>query len=195
MHRLFVCLVCLMSAASFATDEAYIANIGANVAARANGYATDIQHINQAIGATQQTPEEPIATHLHKFGRVLVFLSFSMPERSLSAWLMQCKQSGATPIIRGLINHSFQQTLVALQSLGQKTGVGVQLDPVLFQTFSIAQVPAVVYVKDIPECPSNMNCLPASFDRIYGDVTLDYALEHMNDTQLDHMVHRLRGES
>lgn len=201
MYRLIVCLVSLMSTAVFAADDTYITNIGANVTARANEYAAEIRQITRQTynhDLTKNSSEEPIATHLHKYGQVLVFLSFSMPEQSLSAWLTQCKRSGATPVIRGLINHSFKETLMAVQSLGQKTGIGVQLDPVLFQTFSITQVPAVVYVKDTPECPANMNCLPASFDRMYGDVTLDYALEHMNDEQSSEfnlIVQRLRGES
>ena len=97
--------------------------------------------------------QESIAKHLKKVSQVLVFLSFSMPERSLHAWLLQCKQSGATPVIRGLIHNSFKETITTIQKLSQKTGIGMQQDPILFNTFAITAVPAVVYVKDIPLCP------------------------------------------
>ena len=50
-----------------------------------------------------------------------------MPEKSLQAWLLQCKQSGATPVIRGLIHNSFKETMTAIQTLSKKTGIGMQL--------------------------------------------------------------------
>jgi conjugal transfer pilus assembly protein TrbC len=125
--------------------------------------------------------DEPIAKHLQKVSSVLVFLSFSMPEKSLEAWLLQCKQIGATPVIRGLLNNSFRATMTRIQVLAQKTGMGIQLDPILFKTFNVQYVPAVVYIKDMPECPSNMNCKPVDFDVLYGDVTLDYALDKLGE--------------
>ena len=129
-----------------------------------------------------------------------MFLSFSIPEKSLHAWLLQCKKSGATPVIRGLINNSFKDTMTKIQLLSKKTGAGIQLDPILFKTFEITKVPAVVYVKDNPECPSNMNCKEVVYDSFYGDVSLDYALEKIkddqasNDSVLDQMIFRLRGD-
>ncbi|HHS7962827.1 TPA: type-F conjugative transfer system pilin assembly protein TrbC, partial [Legionella pneumophila] len=91
-------------------------------------------------------------------------------------------------------------TMTAIQTLSKKTGIGMQLDPILFKTFDIAMVPAVVYVKDTPACPANMDCKPVSYDSLYGDVSLDYALEKMRgdeqseDPVLDQMILRLRGE-
>jgi conjugal transfer pilus assembly protein TrbC len=123
-----------------------------------------------------------------------------MPEKSLQAWLLQCKQSGATPVIRGLIHNSFKDTMTVIQTLSKKTGIGMQLDPILFKTFDITEVPAVVYVKDTPACPANMNCKPVNYDSLYGDVSLDYALEKMRgeeqseDSALNRMILQLRGD-
>lgn len=75
----------------------------------------------------------------------------------------------------------------------------MQLDPLLFKTFDITIVPAVVYIKDTPACPANMDCRPVDYDSLYGDVSLDYALEKMRgdegavDPTLDEMMGRLRG--
>lgn len=202
------------SASVCAEDEAYIGSIDLNARNRANGYTKEIEQISKAIESSEKTgqiaqfsgemrqmikTQEPIVTHLKKVSQVLVFLSFSMPEKSLQAWLLQCKQSGATPVIRGLIHNSFKDTMAAIQTLSKKTGIGMQLDPILFKTFDVVEVPAVVYVKDTPDCPANMDCKPVDYDSLYGDVSLDYALEKMStdepseDSVLHQMIQRLRG--
>lgn len=204
----------LWSASVCAEDEAYIASIELNANTRATAYKKEIGLISKTLEASEKTgqiaqftgelrqaknPKVPIVTHLKKVSLVLVFLSFSMPEKSLNAWLLQCKQSGATPVIRGLIHNSFKETMTVIQALSKKTGVGVQLDPILFKTFDITMVPAVVYVKDTPDCPANMDCKPVDYDSIYGDVSLDYALEKLRgdelseDSVLHQMISRLRG--
>jgi len=210
MNPAFLVVLSLFSATVFAADEAYIASIDSNVRNRAHAFHQEVRQISKNLESsekldpivefTQDTKtQEPIATHLKKVSQVLVFLSFSMPERSLQAWLLQCKQSGATPVIRGLIHNSFKETITAIQKLSQKIGIGMQLDPILFNAFAITAVPAVVYVKDIPLCPANMNCKPVDYDKLYGDVSLDYALEKlasnqfMNDPALHQMIFRLRG--
>ncbi len=200
----------MFSARVFAADEAYIASIESNARNRANAFTQEVKQISKNLKSSEksgqideftQAPkaQESIATHLKKVSQVLVFLSFSMPERSLQAWLLQCKQSGATPVIRGLIHNSFKETMTAIQKLSKKTGIGMQLDPILFNTFAITAVPAVVYVKDIPLCPANMNCKPVDYDKLYGDVSLDYALEKLasnqsiDDPALHQMLLRLKG--
>ena len=54
-------------------------------------------------------------------------------------------------------------------------------------------------MKDTPACPANMNCRPVDYDKLYGDVSLDYALEKMRgwqseDPVLHQMILRLRGD-
>ncbi|HAU0262608.1 TPA: type-F conjugative transfer system pilin assembly protein TrbC [Legionella pneumophila] len=210
MNLTFLVVLFLFSATVFAADEAYIASIESNARNRANAFHQEVRQISKNLEASDksgqiaeftQVPktQESIATHLKKVSQVLVFLSFSMPERSLHAWLLQCKQSGATPVVRGLIHNSFKETMTAIQKLSQKKGIGMQLDPILFKTFEITAVPAVVYVKDMPACPANMNCKPVDYDKLYGDVSLDYALEKLasnqsiNDPALHQMIFRLRG--
>lgn len=210
MNPTFLVVLFSFSVTVFAADEAYITSIESNARNRANAFNQEIRQISKNLESSEklgpiveftQAPktQESIATHLKKVSQVLVFLSFSMPERSLLAWLLQCKQSEATPVIRGLIHNSFKETMIAIKTLSQKTGIGVQLDPILFKTFEIAVVPAVVYVKDIPACPGNMNCKPVDYDKLYGDVSLDYALEKIESKQpmevssLHQMILQLRG--
>ncbi|WP_298624835.1 type-F conjugative transfer system pilin assembly protein TrbC [uncultured Legionella sp.] len=199
---------------AFCQEKENFSQLEQQVRDRANKYVNDIQQMNQGLAAsspshevTQYTTElrqrfersESISTHLKKVSHVIVFLSFSMPDKSLESWLRQCKISGATPVIRGLINNSFKETMSVIKTLSEKVGIGVQLDPLLFQTFGIKQVPSVVYAKDIPECPANMDCKPIAFDVLYGDVSLNYALGKINEAQrsddrrLTRMINRLEG--
>ncbi|WP_392536739.1 type-F conjugative transfer system pilin assembly protein TrbC [Legionella sp. 227] len=215
MNPAFLVVLFFFSASVLAADEAYIATIESNAKNRANVFTQEVKQINKSLEISKKSnqiiefshemsqaskAQEPIATHLKKVSQVLVFLSFSMPERSLQAWLLQCKQSGATPVIRGLIHNSFKETMTAIQTLSQKTGIGMQLDPILFKMFEVTAVPAVVYVKDMPLCPANMDCKPVDYDKLYGDVSLDYALEKIDGEQsmevpsLNQMILRLRGE-
>lgn len=212
--RCVLVVLSLWSMSLYAYDDAYIASIEKSANDRASVYNSDVKQLSDKLlsakngrqntqlsrGVYELTkPTEPIATHLKKVSQIIVFLSFSMPEKSLEAWLLQCRQSGATPVIRGLIHNSFHETMIAIRRLSQKTGAGVQLDPILFKTFDIQVVPAVVYAKDTPACPSNMDCKTVEYDKLYGDVSLDYALEKIsghdeaNDAALNEVIHRLRG--
>ncbi|HZW61156.1 MAG TPA: type-F conjugative transfer system pilin assembly protein TrbC [Candidatus Babeliales bacterium] len=106
---------------------------------------------------------------------VLVFVSFSMPQTSIKGWMNEAEKIHAPVVIRGLVNNSFKATIQKMTELASDNHGGVQLDPTLFKTFNIKQVPAVVVT-------NNANCLPNqtctnTYDVVYGDVHLDYALE------------------
>lgn len=160
----------ILAEVSFAQNEVLIATAIAN----ANRYTKEIEKI-------ANHPMDTQVSHLKKVSSTLVFLSFSMPEQSLEAWLKQCKLYGATPVIRGLIHNSFKETMQTIYRLSEKTQMGIQLDPVLFRTFDITQVPAVVSVTSVPDCPKAMDCKPISFNKVYGEVTLDYALARLKE--------------
>lgn len=175
-----------------------VAQIARQARIEAQRYENDIQNMSKRFAESSQSQKltheiteltqhlnrsEDMSTHLKKVSSVIVFLSFSMPENSLKSWLRQCKISGATPVIRGLINNSFKETMGVIKKLSEQSGTGMQLDPILFQTFTIKKVPAVVFAKDIPECPALMNCKPVDYDVVYGDVSLGYALGKINDAK------------
>lgn len=110
---------------------------------------------------------------------VLIFVSFSMPKESLKGWINDADRIHAPVIIRGLVNNSFKETTRKMSDLVKDNKGGIQLDPTLFKTFDIKQVPAVVVTKSL-NCPPNQTCIP-DFDVIYGDVHLDYALRKIAD--------------
>ena len=120
---------------------------------------------------------------------VLIFISFAMPMKSISGWLKQANLIGASVYLRGFVNNSFKDTLEIARQLFEKVVGGVLIDPTVFNKYSILQVPAVVVQGD------------HDFDVIYGDVTLDYALESIGKlgvsdqrTVLLQAIEKLRGK-
>jgi conjugal transfer pilus assembly protein TrbC len=106
---------------------------------------------------------------------IIIFASFSMPKESMKQWIRQATDIQAPVVIRGLVNHSFKETINTLYQLNQEKIGGVQLDPTLFQAYQIDKVPAVV-VTNTSHCLPSQSC-QETYDVVYGDVSLAYALK------------------
>ena len=69
-----------------------------------------------------------------------------------------------------------------VQGLIGSRQVAVQIDPQAFDRYAVTRVPTFVLVREgtRPVACASGSCAPAdSFLRTSGDVSLDYALEHM----------------
>ncbi len=114
---------------------------------------------------------------------VLVFVSFSMPHQSLEAILRDAKKIHATVVIRGLINNSFQSTMLRIAELVKTSGGdGMVLNPLWFKRLAIKQVPSVVVVPEGSICFTKDACSEdRDYDRITGDIPLSAALKMIRD--------------
>ena len=114
---------------------------------------------------------------------ILIFVSFSMPEKSLEAYLRDAKKIHASVVIRGLIDNSFQKTFQRIAELVKTSGGdGVELNPLWFKHFGIHTVPAVVIVPDESACFTNEICNnKTDFDVMTGDITLSATLRMIRD--------------
>lgn len=114
---------------------------------------------------------------------ILIFISFSMPEKSIEAYLRDAKKIHASIVIRGLIDNSFQKTFQRMATLVKSSGGdGVELNPIWFKRFNIKTVPAVVIVSENSPCFKNNICQKDhDFDVITGDITLASALRIIRD--------------
>src|ERR1700677_3171971 len=113
-------------------------------------------------------------------GNVLIFISFSMPMESLQAWSEQAQKIHAPLIIRGLLNDSFVDTQKAVKQMTIHSHGGVIIDPRLFQTYHITQVPAVLVRRSVVTtiCLPNQSCWqPEEDEVVMGDVGLESALK------------------
>ena len=125
---------------------------------------------------------KPTGSSLGQTSSLLVFVSFSMPDATLTRLLDQAERSGATLLLRGFAGDSLQQTVARTQRLIGKKNVGFQIDPQAFDRFSVKAVPTFVLLKDgaVPApCSAGTCYASASYASVAGDVSIDYALEHI----------------
>lgn len=113
---------------------------------------------------------------------LFVFVSLSMPEPTLQRLIDQAARAKASVFIRGFANGSLRDTVAQVQGLIGTRQVAVQIDPQAFDRFTITRVPSFVLVRDgtRPVSCASGTCAPSeAFLRTAGDVSLGYALEHM----------------
>jgi conjugal transfer pilus assembly protein TrbC len=135
-----------------------------------------------ARGYASQTASMAAAQGLASGPGLFVFVSLSMPRPALEKLVDQAARARASVILRGFAQGSLRETVAQVQGLIGTRQVAVQIDPQAFDRFSIARVPSFVLVRDgtRPEsCAAGTCAPPGGFLRVAGDVSLDYALEHM----------------
>ena len=157
--------------------------------ALARGYASQADAMTQAQG---------LATG----PGLLVFVSLSMPRSTLQRLVDQAARAKASIVLRGFANGSLRDTVAQVQGLIGSRQVAVQIDPLAFDRYTVTRVPTFVLVRDgtRPVACASGSCAPAdSFLRTSGDVSLDYALEHMRRSApgfgppADTFLKRIRG--
>ena len=112
--------------------------------------------------------------------RLLVFISFAMPEATITRLLDQAARARATLVLRGLVNGSLRDTVERMQRLIGNRQVAVQIDPQAFDRFAITRTPSFVLVRDgaaAQPCAAGMCIAIDQFVLAAGDVSLDYALK------------------
>ncbi len=163
--------------------------IPVDLEALARGYAGQSNAMTQAQGLTAGPG-------------LFIFVSLTMPRATLQGLVDQAARAKATVVIRGFANGSLRDTVAQVQGLIGKQQVAIQIDPLAFDRFAISKVPSFVLVRDgtRPVACASGSCAPAdSFLRSTGDVSLDYALEHMQRSApgfspaADIFLKRIRG--
>ncbi|KAK0039470.1 type-F conjugative transfer system pilin assembly protein TrbC [Biomphalaria pfeifferi] len=125
---------------------------------------------------------KPSGSSLGPSSSLLVFVSFSMSDATLSRLLDQAERSGATLLLRGFAGDSLQQTVSRSQGLIGNRNVGFQIDPQAFDRFSVRAVPTFVLLKEgaVPApCAAGTCYSTNTYVSVAGDVSIDYALEHI----------------
>ena len=108
--------------------------------------------------------------------QLLVFISQSMPDSCIKQLWGQVHKVGGKIVLRGLIGNSFKDT----QSYIQQLGIIADIDPNLFETFSIREVPTFILVSQ------------NRHDRMVGNVSLTAFLEQASTSgDLKHQAHQL----
>ncbi len=108
--------------------------------------------------------------------KVLIFVSFAMPEPTLQRLVDQAARAGATLVLRGLVNGSIRDTVTRMQALIGSRRVAVQIDPEAFDRHGIT----VMDGAGAEACASRVCGSSQQFAKVAGDVTLDYAMQYLS---------------
>ncbi|MGB7990230.1 MAG: type-F conjugative transfer system pilin assembly protein TrbC [Candidatus Methylophosphatis roskildensis] len=154
------------------------------------GFEPAVKQALAAGAAMSQTPS------------LLVFVSFSMPEKTLARLVDQAARSGATLVLRGLTESSLKQTVLRVQQLIGSRKMAFQIDPQSFERFAVDRTPTFVLVRAgaQPVSCGDAQCFRNdAYVSVSGDVSLDYALEFMQrqapgfNGEAGHFLRGLRG--
>ncbi|MDD5366676.1 MAG: type-F conjugative transfer system pilin assembly protein TrbC [Gallionellaceae bacterium] len=131
-------------------------------------------------------------------GGLSVFVSLTMPRASLERLVAEAERTGATLVLRGMVDHSITKTVIAARKLIGKRQVAWTIDPDAFRRFDVQAVPVFVLTRSgaQPLGCGDDQCLPvADYARLAGDVSIGYALEAIDRLQPDFhaQVERVRA--
>lgn len=135
-----------------------------------------------ARGYASQAEAMEAAQGLARGPGLFIFVSLAMPRPTLQRLIDQAARARASVILRGFANGSLRETVAQVQPLIGQRQVAVQIDPQAFDRFAISRVPSFVLVRDgtrPASCAAGSCAPPEAFLRTAGDVSLDYALDHM----------------
>jgi conjugal transfer pilus assembly protein TrbC len=112
-----------------------------------------------------------------------IMVSFSMPDEAIARLAEQAAKTGATLVLRGVVEESLQKTaLLASQFIKRYPGVQFQVDPNIYRRYAVKQVPTFILArenKEIQACTKGCDATDY-FVSVAGDVTLDYALDYFS---------------
>jgi conjugal transfer pilus assembly protein TrbC len=114
-----------------------------------------------------------------------IFVTLDMPQGSLRRLVDQAERAGAVLVLRGLKNQSMRQTVAAVGELLGQRRAGWVIDPEAFERHGVEAAPTFLLTlgEDAPPCSATTCTVPRPFVSVSGDVSLDYALEHMASRQ------------
>lgn len=113
---------------------------------------------------------------------LLVFISTGMPRETLDRLGRQVAAAGGVLVLRGfrggLVQGAMEATLKDIKPLADM-GARIEINPEAFSHFNISVVPTYVLAMRPVACEEG-HC-PWGGEKLVGDVSLDYALEHWVD--------------
>lgn len=119
----------------------------------------------------QQKPGAASATD-----SLLVFISFSMPAKTIEELSRQAKEAGAVLVLRGMKNANMRSTKEAAAVLN-KGGVEWLIHPELFKQFKVDRVPSIVVAAAGADQVDQEGCAPdVEYASVAGDVSIEFAL-------------------
>lgn len=115
----------------------------------------------------------------------IVFASLSMPPASLKRMIQDTARAGGVVVFRGFPNNSMKEFASRLGQIveDRQAFANIGIDPRLFRAFDVQAVPTYVVVSSDFDLCAGFDCRTKvpPFDRMSGNVTVDYALNSIVD--------------
>ena len=183
-----VLLLLILSATTFASDDAWLQEVLKRENREASSWLQDELHrltIQQNYPvckqeASQKLLKDALAKKEKCFTgelsqiddpKFLVFVSFSMPESTWKSLSIETERAGGVFVLKGLPNNSFVELSKKLKKLREDgVNVNVQINPQLFGKYQIEHVPTFVAING------------EKFDKVSGNISLGAALQKIADT-------------
>lgn len=115
--------------------------------------------------------------------RMLIFISNSMPKKSIVNLMKQASSIGAVFVIRGLINGSYVNTFRYLSALKGDNNVGIMINPNLFKFFNVTTVPTFALYQSQSDLFKTACKASPVYVKAEGEASVHYALEQFKNSQ------------
>ncbi len=119
--------------------------------------------------------------------QILVFISSSMPDKTIENYLISSARIDAALVLRGFVNNSLADTREYLARLimrinNETTPIEptILIDPTLYERFGIESVPTIIVTESqIKPCLNLSDCPVPIYHKVSGDVALSWALDYI----------------
>ena len=111
---------------------------------------------------------------------LLIFISSSMPKKTIMNLMQQASSLGAVFVVRGLINGSYVNTYRYFYNLKGDNSVGIMLNPTLFQALQVNSVPTFALYQSEQDLMKTACNVAPKYTKVSGEVSVHYALEQLN---------------
>lgn len=110
---------------------------------------------------------------------LLIFISSSMPKKTIINLMSQASAIGAVFVIRGLINGSYVNTYRYFYNLKGDNTVGIMLNPTLFKAMQIDSVPTFALYQSEQDLMHTACNVTPKYTKVSGEVSVHYAMERL----------------
>ena len=145
----------------------------------ANGKPLDINKTISDYNAMVKNAKSQIADN-----RLLIFISSSLPKKTIINLMTQASAIGAVFVIRGLMNGSYVNTYKYFYQLKGENTVGIMINPTLFKAFDVQSVPTFALYKSSQDLMQTACKVAPVYTKVTGAVTVHYALEQLKTSKI-----------
>jgi conjugal transfer pilus assembly protein TrbC len=116
--------------------------------------------------------------------RLLIFISASMPKKTIVNLMNQGSSLGAIFVVRGLIQGSYVKTYRYFYQLKGDNNVGVMINPTMFKAFNITSVPTFALYQSSQDLMHTACNITPNYTKVSGEVSIDYALTQLKNSHI-----------